>query len=215
MISSASAVSFLSCSVIFCLVCWLKSVLVLSVLMSSISVFISFWFSSVFMLAKPWLVIRMMRIWRWSISSLFSWFCASSSHSARRTWILSWKFSNRASWMLSTLSSWVGRLHLRHSSSLLLLLRADSLETRFSLVLSSSISPRRSSMMFLYSAMCSSTSVLFSTALVLMFLARLAYLSVLRVSSNCVSLGEMVTIMMVLQLPPSESLSILVSFESL
>ena len=70
-------------------------------------------------------------------------------------------------------------------------------------------------MMFLYSAMCSSTSVLFSTALVLMFLARLAYLSVLRVSSNCVSLGEMVTIMMVLQLPPSESLSILVSFESL
>jgi hypothetical protein len=51
-------------------------------------------------------------------------------------------------------------------------------------------------------------------ALVLMFLARLAYLRVLMVYSNWLLEGLTLTIITVLQLPPSESFSNLVSFES-
>lgn len=47
-----------------------------------------------------------------------------------------------------------------------------------------------------------------------MFLARLAYLRVPRVSSKLSAAGEMLAIMMVLVLPPSESCRIRVSFES-
>jgi hypothetical protein len=51
-------------------------------------------------------------------------------------------------------------------------------------------------------------------ALVLMFLARLAYLRVLMVYSNWLLEGLTLTIITVLQLPPSESFNNLVSFES-
>lgn len=77
-----------------------------------------------------------------------------------------------------------------------------------------SISVRNSFMMDLYSAMWNSTSFLFSIGLVVMFLARLAYLRVFTVSSNWLEEGEVVTSMTVLQLPPRESLSMRVSFES-
>jgi hypothetical protein len=69
-------------------------------------------------------------------------------------------------------------------------------------------------MIFLYSLMCKATSFLFVMALVLMFLARLAYLRVLIVYSNWLLEGLTFTIITVLQLPPNESLSNLVSFES-
>lgn len=69
-------------------------------------------------------------------------------------------------------------------------------------------------MMFLYSLMCSATNFLLVMALVLMFLARLAYLRVLMVYSNWLLEGLTLTIITVLQLPPSESFSSRVSFES-
>ena len=53
------------------------------------------------------------------------------------------------------------------------------------------------------------------TALFLMFLARLAYLRVLSVSSKLLSAGDTQAIMTVRELPPSESCSMRVSFESL
>ena len=62
--------------------------------------------------------------------------------------------------------------------------------------------------------MCSATNFLLVMALVLMFLARLAYLRVLMVYSNWLLEGLTLTIITVLQLPPSESFSNLVSFES-
>ena len=69
-------------------------------------------------------------------------------------------------------------------------------------------------MMFLYADMCCETSFLFGSTRILMFLALLAYLRVLIVSSYWLLLEEMVAIMTVLQLPPSESFNILVSLES-
>jgi len=48
-----------------------------------------------------------------------------------------------------------------------------------------------------------------------MFLALLAYLSVFTVYSYCELAGLIVAIITVLQLPPNESFSILVNFESL
>ena len=83
-----------------------------------------------------------------------------------------------------------------------------------SLNFNSSISLWRSLMIFLYSLMCKATSFLFVMALVFMFLALFAYLRVLIVSSNWLLDGLTLTIMTVLQFPPSESFSSLVSFES-
>jgi hypothetical protein len=69
-------------------------------------------------------------------------------------------------------------------------------------------------MMFLYSLMWMETSSLLVMALVLMFLARLAYLRLLMVSSNCEEAGLMFEIITVLQLPPRLSFSSRVSLES-
>lgn len=57
-------------------------------------------------------------------------------------------------------------------------------------------------------------AIIFALTCVLMFLARLAYLSVLCVSSNVKISGDIHAIITVLQFPPSESLSIRVSLES-
>ena len=54
-----------------------------------------------------------------------------------------------------------------------------------------------------------------AVALVLIFLALLAYFSVLIVSSNYEEAGETQFIITVLLLPPKESFKILVNFESL
>ena len=62
--------------------------------------------------------------------------------------------------------------------------------------------------------MWSATSFLFVIAFVLMFLARLAYFRVFIVYSNWLLEGLTFTIITVLQFPPRESLSNLVSFES-
>ena len=62
--------------------------------------------------------------------------------------------------------------------------------------------------------MCCETIFLLGSTRILMFLALLAYLSVLMVSSYWLAAGEMVAIITVLQLPPSESFSMRVSFES-
>lgn len=48
-----------------------------------------------------------------------------------------------------------------------------------------------------------------------MFLARLAYFRVLRVSSKLISAGETQAIIEVREFPPKESYNILVNFESL
>ena len=56
---------------------------------------------------------------------------------------------------------------------------------------------------------------LFTTGLFFMFLALLAYLIVLKDSSWFCSAGETQAIIVVLELPPSESCSIRVSLESL
>ena len=73
---------------------------------------------------------------------------------------------------------------------------------------------RSSMMMRWYSAMCAETDMTLRATCVLRFLARLAYLSVLTVSSNWRCEGEMLAIMTVRQLPPSESLSSRVILES-
>ena len=65
-----------------------------------------------------------------------------------------------------------------------------------------------------YSAMCAETLTTLRATCVLRFLARLEYLSVLIVSSNCRCDGEMFAIITVRQLPPRESLSSRVIFES-
>lgn len=52
------------------------------------------------------------------------------------------------------------------------------------------------------------------TGLFLIFLAREAYLRVFKVSSKLYSAGEMHAIIVVQELPPSESYKILVNFES-
>ena len=62
--------------------------------------------------------------------------------------------------------------------------------------------------------MCAETLITFRATWVFRFFARLAYLSVFTVSSNCLWLGEMFAIMTVRQLPPRESLSSRVIFES-
>ena len=54
----------------------------------------------------------------------------------------------------------------------------------------------------------------FMTGLFLIFLAREAYLRVFKVSSKLYSAGEMHAIIVVQELPPSESYKILVNFES-
>lgn len=59
------------------------------------------------------------------------------------------------------------------------------------------------------------TSFLFYSTLIFIFLALLAYFKVFIVSSFYDPAGLIVAIITVLQLPPRESLSILVSFESL
>lgn len=59
------------------------------------------------------------------------------------------------------------------------------------------------------------TNFLLGTYLVLIFFALLAYFKVFIVSSNYDAAGEMLAIITVLQLPPNESLSNLVSLESL
>ena len=59
------------------------------------------------------------------------------------------------------------------------------------------------------------TNFLLGTYLVLIFFALLAYFNVFIVSSNYDAAGEMFAIITVLQLPPNESLSNLVSLESL
>ena len=70
-------------------------------------------------------------------------------------------------------------------------------------------------MMFLYSLIWIETSSLLVIALVLIFLALLAYFRLLIVSSNCEEAGEILLIITVLQLPPKLSFSNLVNFESL
>lgn len=55
----------------------------------------------------------------------------------------------------------------------------------------------------------------FTTGLFLIFLALLAYLIVLKLSSWLLSAGEAQAIIVVRELPPSESCKILVNFESL
>ena len=69
-------------------------------------------------------------------------------------------------------------------------------------------------MIFLYSLICKATSFLLVRALVLIFLALLAYFKVFIVSSNWLLDGLTLTIITVLQFPPNESFSSLVSFES-
>mmetsp|Transcript_7689 Transcript_7689/g.18701 ORF Transcript_7689/g.18701 Transcript_7689/m.18701 type:complete len:300 (-) Transcript_7689:115-1014(-) len=70
-------------------------------------------------------------------------------------------------------------------------------------------------MMFWYCTTCISVSTTFCCTLVLMSLARLAYLRELTVSSYWLAAGDTFAIITVLQFPPNESLSSLVSFESL
>lgn len=71
-------------------------------------------------------------------------------------------------------------------------------------------------MMFLYSAICIATNFLLGTYLVLIFLALLAYLSVLMVSSNYEDAGDIFAIITVLQLPPNESyINYTITFNSL
>mmetsp|Transcript_24839 Transcript_24839/g.49442 ORF Transcript_24839/g.49442 Transcript_24839/m.49442 type:complete len:203 (-) Transcript_24839:454-1062(-) len=77
------------------------------------------------------------------------------------------------------------------------------------------ISLLRSVIKFTYSLMWWLTFSSFLVTLVLMFLALLAYLRVLRVSSKLLTAEEMFAIMTVLQLPPRESFSSRVNFESL
>mmetsp|Transcript_69640 Transcript_69640/g.191123 ORF Transcript_69640/g.191123 Transcript_69640/m.191123 type:complete len:401 (+) Transcript_69640:521-1723(+) len=80
--------------------------------------------------------------------------------------------------------------------------------------LSSATSLRSSMMMRWYSAMCAETDCTLRCTFVFRFFARLAYLSVLIVSSNWRCDGETLAIMTVRQLPPRESFSSRVIFES-
>lgn len=68
--------------------------------------------------------------------------------------------------------------------------------------------------MFLYSLIWMETSYLLVIALVLMFLALLAYFNELMVYSNCELAGLMLDIITVLQFPPRLSFSRRVSLES-
>ena len=70
-------------------------------------------------------------------------------------------------------------------------------------------------MIFLYALICNATIFLFCSTRILIFFALFAYFKVLIVSSFYVLAGLTVAIITVLQLPPSESLSILVSLLSL
>mmetsp|Transcript_44702 Transcript_44702/g.85462 ORF Transcript_44702/g.85462 Transcript_44702/m.85462 type:complete len:263 (-) Transcript_44702:187-975(-) len=91
---------------------------------------------------------------------------------------------------------------------------AGSVAAVASATLRREISVRRSAMICAYSAMWESMLVTFACTLSWMFLARLAYLRVLRDSSRQCLAGEMLAIMVVRQLPPKESLSRRVSLES-
>jgi len=70
-------------------------------------------------------------------------------------------------------------------------------------------------MIAFYSLTCTDTNLLFCCASILISFARLAYLSVLRVSSNWLLAGEVVQIITVLLLPSSESFKSLVNLLSL
>ena len=225
MILRASFERNLSCAFIESRLAWLKSRLAWSVLIWLMCFCTAGettaekglrWSSfSLFFLSMSWplaeSVSRMSSFWPRFISMTLSWFWASSSQRPLRSWIRSWKFSKSSSWIFFTSASSFSLPQMHWPSN----------EARFSgspadrsFFLRWSTSLRRSVMMLLYSAMCSSTSFLFSMGLVFMFLARLAYFRVFTVSSNWAAAGETVTIMTVLQLPPSESLSRRVSFES-
>ena len=77
-----------------------------------------------------------------------------------------------------------------------------------------STSARRSWMICVYFEMWWATLKTFRTIFVLMFFARLAYLSVLCVSSKLMWQGDTFAIITVLQLPPNESFRRRVSLES-
>jgi len=77
--------------------------------------------------------------------------------------------------------------------------------------LKSVISVLRASINFSYSATCALAPVTFALTVTLMFLARLAYLRVLTVSSYDATLAETHAILTVRQFPPKESLRSLVN----
>ena len=168
------------------------------------------------------------------ISRTFIAFCYSISINALLNCILSLKFSKICSFILfiSSFSSIFPHMQTNPSFLRLLtdeplfvpkifvwlsfsLMRILSLKFDFyNLIFNSSISPLKSLMIFLYSLIWIETNFLLVNAFVFIFLALFAYFNVFIVYSNWELAGLIFTIITVLQFPPRESFSNLVSLES-